>query len=85
MAETIVEAVLLEQFERVRALVASKSAEEAKRLVNEADEFGDSPLHWAAQKKLVLFARFLVDKGANVNAKNNVLLLPFVSWPPRRF
>ena len=74
MAESVVEAVLLEQFERVRSLLSGKSSEESKKLVNEADEFGDSPLHWAAQKKLVLFARFLVVHGANVNAKNNVRL-----------
>ena len=85
MAETVVEAVLLEQYDRLRALIANKDAADVKKLVNEGDEFGDSPLHWAAQKKLILFARFLVVHGANVNAKNNVFTCPLVPCLELRF
>lgn len=63
----IFEAVKLGDVEAVRRLL-----EESPTLVNRGDTgFGATPLHWAALRGHEDVARLLLDKGADVNVRNN--------------
>lgn len=39
--------------------------------------YTSTPLHWASQKGNILVVEYLIEQGANVNAKNKWLLLHF--------
>jgi len=47
--------------------------------VNIRDEFGCTPLHWAALAESTEVADFLIDKGADVNAKGAVDITPLLA------
>ncbi|XP_004602631.2 transient receptor potential cation channel subfamily A member 1 [Sorex araneus] len=44
--------------------------------VNMMDNYGNTPLHWAAGKNQVESVKFLLSKGANPNLRNNNMMAP---------
>ena len=40
------------------------------------DNYGNTPLHWAAQKNQVESVKFLLSKGANPNLRNISMMAP---------
>eukprot|EP01128_Nolandella_sp_AFSM9_P005538 TRINITY_DN2689_c0_g1_i1.p1 TRINITY_DN2689_c0_g1~~TRINITY_DN2689_c0_g1_i1.p1 ORF type:complete len:470 (-),score=114.76 TRINITY_DN2689_c0_g1_i1:45-1406(-) len=67
---TPIEAIQLNDFAALRALVGPLSPEAAKALLAETDAWGDTALHWAALSQNVLLVRYLTLHGADVNAVN---------------
>ncbi len=59
------EAVKAGDLEKIKTLVTQKNER-----INQPDENGMTPLHWAAANGHLDIARFLVKKGANPNAKD---------------
>lgn len=51
-------------------VAAEKFIEKAPELINMQDEMGETALHLALENKFLEFARFLVQKGAQTNIKN---------------
>lgn len=40
------------------------------------DDYGNTPLHWAAEKNQVESVKFLLSKGANPNLRNSSMMAP---------
>lgn len=40
------------------------------------DDYGNTPLHWAAEKNQVESVKFLLSKGANPNLRNSNMMAP---------
>ena len=51
--------------------------------VNDRDQQGATPLHWAAISNHVVVARFLIDAGADVNAVGSDLMATPLHWAAR--
>ena len=67
------EAAAAGDLSKVRALVESDAT-----LLESKDESGQTPLHRACLSKQVAVANFLIDKGANVNAKGTFQFTPLM-------
>lgn|SRR5262249_52845345 len=78
MATNIYDAAVLGDFDQVRQIVAAHP-----EAVNEADEYGFTPLHGLAGEEHVPIALFLIERGANVNAVNDQGITPLhlATWP----
>lgn len=45
-------------------------------VLNVMDNYGNTPLHWAAVKNQAGSVKFLLSKGANPNLRNNSMMAP---------
>lgn len=45
-------------------------------MLNVTDDYGNTPLHWAAEKNQVESVKFLLSKGANPNLRNSNMMAP---------
>lgn len=62
---TIWQAARAGDVDRVRTLLSKGGID-----VNQADPYGFSPLHWAAQKGNVEIVQLLLDHGANIDSRD---------------
>ena len=76
-AQEIHEAIKAGNLDKVKALIKENPA-----IVNQQDEDGLTPLHWAALKGNTQIARYLIDNKADINAvdKNNEAPLHYAAY-----
>jgi ankyrin repeat protein len=74
----IYDAAVLGDFETVKAIL-----NQHPEAVNEPDEYGFTPLHGLAEEEHLDIARYLIERGANVNASNDEGITPLhlAAWP----